>query len=117
MRARFFTALCVLTFTCTLPGEPIFESGFESPPVLHFTAVSGSDQIALPLTTLTESLVVSIVDDFGSPVEGHFISFEVTSGAGSQGGDSYPHLPVKKGSEPFLCRATLTLLVRNTGNL
>jgi L-ascorbate metabolism protein UlaG (beta-lactamase superfamily) len=52
-------------------------------PVDRVTLVSGSNQIALPLTSLTDPLVVSAVDSLDIPVPGVGVSFSVTSGGGN----------------------------------
>jgi len=84
VRARLIAALCAILITIGLHGqELIFKSGFEPPPSVTFVSGSGSDQIALPLTSLTDPLVVRVVDDFEDPVPGHGVSYLVTSGAGS----------------------------------
>ena len=52
-------------------------------PVDRLTTVSGWNQVALPMTSLTDPLVVSVVDSLDNAVPGVGVSFSVTSGGGS----------------------------------
>jgi hypothetical protein len=75
----------VITF---LPGDPD-----------EIEIVSGNNQTGTVLQQLPDPLVVQVNDEFGNPVPGHTVEFEITDGPALSAGESLSETSVTTGSD------------------